>query len=202
MDKRVIDITGQKYGKFTVIERIKIEGKYHAFWKCECECGNQSIVCGSKLRTGKSKSCGCSINHVDFINIKKDKTIMSDIERLKIRLDTKVKWNKGCLEWKSDNRTTGDRLPLGRKGKPIGYGLIRYKNKMMLAHRASWLIHKGEVPDGMLVLHHCDNPLCVFIKHLYLGTHQDNSDHKIARGRSPNQGKGKRRKKVLNNTQL
>lgn len=198
MDKRVVDITGQRFGKLTAIEKVKIPGKLHAYWRCKCDCGNESVVCGSNLRKGGSKSCGCSINQYNFIQLKKNRQITDYNENLKIRLEQKSKWNEGCLEWQPNYRTRGDRPTLGKDGKKYcGYGLLRYKKKMMLAHRASWLVHNGEIPEGKLVLHHCDNPLCINIKHLYLGTHQDNSDHKIARRRAPNQGKGRRKKTLL-----
>jgi len=196
MDKRVVDITDKKFGKLTAIKQVKVSGKNHAMWLCKCECGNESIIVGTALRRGKSKSCGCSINQYDFIQLKKNKEISDYITNLKIRLEQKTIRKNGCLEWQPSYRTKGNSLPLDKSGKnKIGYGLIRYKSTMMLAHRAAWLIHKGEIPKGMLVLHHCDNPLCCDIRHLYLGTHKDNSDHKIARKRSPNQGKGKRKSK-------
>ena len=55
-----------------------------------------------------------------------------------------------------------------------GYGRLRYKGKKMLAHRLMWLLKKGSIPKGMLVLHKCDNPSCCNIEHLFLGTHKDN----------------------------
>jgi len=51
------------------------------------------------------------------------------------------------------------------------------------AHRVSWELANGPVPGGLCVLHHCDRPLCVRPRHLFLGTRKDNSDDKIAKGR-------------------
>jgi hypothetical protein len=47
----------------------------------------------------------------------------------------------------------------------------------------SWTIHKGQIPPGLHVLHHCDNPPCWNPEHLFVGTNQDNTDDKIAKGR-------------------
>lgn len=57
-NERVIDITGEKYGRWTVLERVGKKGKDIA-WKCVCECGRIGIVQGNSLRSGGSKSCGC-----------------------------------------------------------------------------------------------------------------------------------------------
>lgn len=60
----------------------------------------------------------------------------------------------------------------------------RASEPYLLAHRASWVIHNGDIPDGLFVLHHCDNPKCVNPSHLYLGTAADNSNDRVKRGRS------------------
>jgi hypothetical protein len=64
-----------------------------------------------------------------------------------------------------------------------GYGQISHKNKGLLAHRVAYELVVAYIPDGMLVLHSCDNPPCVNPQHLFLGTHQDNSDDCVAKGR-------------------
>lgn len=51
------------------------------------------------------------------------------------------------------------------------------------AHRAAWIVVHGEIPTGKFVLHKCDNPSCINTDHLFLGTHVDNSDDKVAKGR-------------------
>lgn len=65
-----------------------------------------------------------------------------------------------------------------------GYGQIKIDGKDRMAHRVSWNIHFGEIPDKLLVCHKCDNPECVNPHHLFLGTHQDNMDDRNRKGRN------------------
>ena len=64
-----------------------------------------------------------------------------------------------------------------------GYGRFVIGGREELAHRAAWMLYKGEIPDGLLVLHRCDNPGCVRSDHLFLGTHADNAMDKMLKGR-------------------
>lgn len=55
---KVKDITGQKFGRLTVIKFLRIEN-HKAIWLCECECGNLTEVATNHLTSGHTKSCGC-----------------------------------------------------------------------------------------------------------------------------------------------
>lgn len=75
----------------------------------------------------------------------------------------------------------------GAKNK--GYGLICFKdNPHMPAHRVSYILFRGEIPEGKLVCHNCpdgkDNPSCVNPDHLWIGTTQQNSKDSVKKGRS------------------
>lgn len=81
------------------------------------------------------------------------------------------KAESGCWLW------TGAR-------KPGGYGNFQMRPRQFeSAHRASWLLHRGEIPDGLWVLHRCDDPRCVNPDHLFLGTPLDNTRDMEAKGR-------------------
>lgn len=76
-----------------------------------------------------------------------------------------------CWEW------------MGRRDKD-GYGSFRMSpSETDLAHRASWRLHRGPIPEGLFVLHRCDNPPCVNPEHLFLGTQADNVHDMYAKQR-------------------
>jgi len=64
-----------------------------------------------------------------------------------------------------------------------GYGQFRNGRCLEWAHRASWMLNKGEIPVGICVLHKCDTPVCVNPDHLFLGTQSDNTRDCIRKGR-------------------
>lgn len=78
----------------------------------------------------------------------------------------------GCWNWTKPSGKERNRY--GRRGS---------RRNEHYAHRRSWEIYKGPIPDGLEVLHKCDNPPCVNPDHLFLGTQQDNIDDADKKGR-------------------
>jgi hypothetical protein len=78
---------------------------------------------------------------------------------------------------------------IGYKDKD-GYGTFNPKSKILIkAHRFSWALSYGKIPDGMGVLHKCDNPSCCNPRHMFLGTPTDNDLDRDQKGR---QARGER----------
>lgn len=77
----------------------------------------------------------------------------------------------GCIEWHG-------------YAHEDGYGFIKIKGQNCLTHRVSWEINNGPIPEGLCVLHKCDNPPCINPEHLFLGTKQDNMNDCIRKGRA------------------
>lgn len=76
----------------------------------------------------------------------------------------------GCWEW------------MGPKTS-FGHGTSARIDGERVAHRLSWLLTYGPIPEGGWVLHHCDNPPCVNPQHLYVGTLWENARDRTVRGR-------------------
>jgi hypothetical protein len=72
---------------------------------------------------------------------------------------------------------------LGTRDKD-GYGRLAVDGRKTRAHRVAWVVYRGEIPEGLHVLHTCDVPACVNPEHLFLGTHADNMHDRDAKGRA------------------
>lgn len=89
----------------------------------------------------------------------------------------------GCWVWQG-----------AKKGMGYGYLTVGSRKdgsrRTAMAHRESYRIFIGPIPDGMMVCHRCDNPSCINPEHLFIGTHQDNIDDRESKGRNNLSGIG------------
>lgn len=72
---------------------------------------------------------------------------------------------------------------------PNGYGSVRVDGAHWLAHRRAWTLTHGPIPDGLNVLHECDNPPCCNDRHHFLGDYKDNSQDCIRKDRHARGGR-------------
>lgn len=180
-------------------------------WICRCDCGGEKRVAGHDLRARKATSCGCTSKRLfefhgerlttDEISrrLGRDRNLvamrlrkgwsfeqavgeasppvhppsrrspLSDLELF----STHVERSEGCWRWTGALDDKGYGVSSRRGVKP----------KKIRANRHAWLLNVGPIPDGLHVLHKCDNPPCVRPDHLFLGTNTDNCRDKIAKGR-------------------
>lgn len=82
----------------------------------------------------------------------------------------------GCWEWTANFVSAGYGRTYAAK--------VDGRDRHILAHRLSYMIHFGRIEDKMCVMHKCDNPKCVNPKHLMIGTKGDNNKDRAAKGRS------------------
>lgn len=155
------NLVGKKFGKLTVVKMISddIIGN-KSVWLCHCDCGKRRELTKFRLCYGGTVSCGCA----RVGNGVKEKP-------LEHKLFSKIIKDNTSECWEFKIRHTN------------GYGQIHHSGKCLLAHRVSWQIHNGEIPEGMFVCHTCDNPPCVNPDHLFLGTHSDNMIDMYVKGR-------------------
>ena len=90
---------------------------------------------------------------------------------------------KGCWLWQGNRNNQG-------------YGFAYHDKKSRGAHRVSWMLNRGPIPEGQWVLHKCDNPPCVNPDHLFLGDRRDNMIDCLKKGRIKNGGTEINKKKT------
>lgn len=138
---------------------------------CHCGCGGKTnIAPHSDPRYGHVKG-----EPYKFISQHHNNVIvpkMTAIERFWSKVAV-TKNHDDCWLWQAGLTHSGyGQFSLGgRKGKHIP------------AHRYSYTIANGEIPSGLFVCHRCDNPLCVNPNHLFVGTHVDNVQDMVSKGR-------------------
>ena len=149
------------------------DGFYHLYKVRSDPCGQYNCILVF------SRFVLCHAKHLDsFVYICQHYSTMSKVRVLRPveqRFWIKVHKSDGCWLWTAcvNNMGYGEfRISKGSQG-------LEY------AHRFSWTLHNGPIPDGMKVLHKCDTPRCVRPDHLFLGSQKDNIHDCIGKGRNP-----------------
>ncbi len=138
---------------------------------CQCGCGRKAPL----ARTNESAQGHVKGQPMRYCAGHSLASGKSDGERFWSRVEK----TDGCWLW----RGHCDRL---------GYGQFWLGPGHTSAHRAAWILTNGFIPDGLNVLHTCDNCRCVRPGHLFLGTHLDNMRDMVTKGRQRNRWTGKR----------
>lgn len=137
---RRVMYAGQKHNRWTTVELAKKDmGKY--WWLCRCDCGTERLVRTGDLVNGKSKSCGC------------------------LQIENRKKFDHSEAFWNKVEKTDNCWLWLGAK-TPLGYGVFVIKGKNVYAHRYSYELIKGKIPENLVIDHLCRVTSCVNPDHL------------------------------------
>lgn len=95
------DITGQQFGRLTVLYKTRTDKNGHSYWMCQCECGNQKEISATNLKSNRTLSCGClqkemtsKAHLIDLTGKKFGK--LTVIKRDENKLSTKTKWICQC----------------------------------------------------------------------------------------------------------
>lgn len=155
----LIDRTGDRYGRLTVIGMVDRATSPRVTWACVCDCGNAAVVSASHLSTGHTQSCGCK-------GLVRRPAMDRFIENIELA-------DSGCIEWTGGMNGSGyGQFYVGRDANPsTGKGY---------AHRWSYVTFVEPIPDGLHIDHLCRNPKCVNPDHLEAVTRVEN----VLRGES------------------
>lgn len=112
---RLIDLTGQRFGRLVVVERVENSADGRARWLCRCDCGQSKTVLGEHLKKGRTKSCGCAKSESSSKRFKKHGGRNSKLYRIwsnmkdrcnnpdcKVYSDYGGRGIKVCKEWIDD----------------------------------------------------------------------------------------------------
>lgn len=176
--KRFLNHHGQRWQQknTSIAGWVEIYGLQAPYGKCQCGCGNDAPIAnrGGALRYGVKRGepqrfiLGHGPKPLSIQGIKY-KTLLEAFNSHVQRGQAHECW----LATKSYDKTKD-------------YGLVYYRSKKYKAHRVAYQLFVGPIPKGIEVCHRCDNRRCANPNHLFLGTHIDNMNDMVAKGRSAN----------------
>ena len=171
MGKPVRNLTGQKFGRWTAVERVE---KPHgvtdtgAYWLFKCECGTERVKRGAGV-ANKGGSCGCLKSEINSNQMAKMQ--LGKHGTIKDRFFSRFKKSdNGCWLWTAH-------------ADKDGYGILPATGNAVRAHRFSFEHHIEPIRKGNVICHTCDTPSCVNPDHLFMGTVKDNCADMINKNR-------------------
>lgn len=187
MGKPLRDLTNQKFGRWTVLHRAEkplSSSQTGAYWMCVCECGTNRVKRGADL-VKSGGSCGCLKSEINSKTMKKMQ--MDKHGSISDRFHSRYKkTDNGCWTWIA--HTDKD-----------GYGILPTNSASIRAHRFSYELYIGVIPEELVVCHKCDNPSCVNPEHLFIGTVKDNCQDMLSKGRDKMVGSKNNKAKLNEN---
>lgn len=132
-------------------------------------------------KEGTLSACGCCNSQYYAPPAHRDKRKFCSLKCKGIEQSRRQTKDLSRRFWQKVKKTASCWLWTGAKLK-TGYGSIRIKNRSTRAHRVAYQISFGEIPERGLILHSCDNKLCVNPSHLRIGNHVDNTIDAIESG--------------------
>lgn len=161
---KFIKYEGQRFGKLLVLSRNWDKPAGVAFWNCKCDCGATYCIRAGNLK--RAKACITCAHQKD--------RHLTNLQRLERKV-IKSKNENQCWGWDGNFNLKGYAQLLIDEGGPI--------LKLRRGGRVSYSEYVETIPEGMHVLHTCDNPACCNPNHLFLGTNADNIRDKVLKGR-------------------
>lgn len=155
MSKTARNLTGQRFGMLVVGKRVPPTGAAQdVHWECKCDCGATKVARTYCLVNDRVRNCGCS--------------------------------NRGGNQhtpvalrfWRNVDKREDDECWLWKGGRARGdgqYGTLTVSGRVVRAHRHSYEMHNGPIPDGFVVDHLCSVKLCVNPRHLEAVTTEENT---------------------------
>ena len=147
---------------------VEQHGLQYPYGKCQCGCGGDApIAKRNQHQRGYVKGQPIQFIHAHHTCLRRTPPIE---EHFWSRVQ--ILGPNDCWLWQASRN---------RKG----YGQVSVNSESVPAHRVAWELTYGPIPDGLWVLHKCDNPPCTNPSHLFLGTNADNVADKVAKNRQP-----------------
>lgn len=174
---KVIDLTGKRFGRLTVLHRVENTKAGQSQWMCKCDCGTQLVVAGQSLRNGRSKSCGCKRSETAKKRLKRFNEYRSNGKVVYVKLSN------------TDREMIVDEDIWNAGAKDFCWYLTRagYAATQIPGQRSNTLFHVyafPDCPDGLVRDHIDGNKLNNVRENMRFITQQNNTRNRTLRSKN------------------